>query len=60
MENDFEEMVSMVVDDGMEESAVVSNYFLIHYPYLQGHFDQEEQGYAKRFELTSQLSEEKE
>lgn len=31
----FEEMIDEVVNQGISESAVVSNYFLIHYPYLQ-------------------------
>mgnify|MGYP001584693670 CR=1 FL=1 len=36
MIHSFDELLSEVLQ-GKSESAVVDNYFLIHYPYLQGH-----------------------
>ncbi len=57
MIHSFDELLSEVLQ-GKSESAVVDNYFLIHYPYLQGYTSSDplSSGEATRFYLLRRFS----
>ena len=52
----FDEMIDEVVGCGVAESAVVSNYFLVNYPYLQCVLDGTPVASSGRMESISEVS----